>query len=1141
MQNIIRKILSFVLLGALFLTTTVTPLYATEDDGLTPQGEYVLDEIIIGFHDISMFPGREHQYNQEVRRVLQDAVFNVTDNVYVIRVEGLTRNANAIFNRFKNSPYIAYVERNYLFTTERTSTDPNFNLQRAALEAINAPGGWAITTGEGSPIIAVIDTGVVSHPDMPPLLPGIAVIVGQTPNNDVQGHGTRVAGVIGMDGNNGIGGAGLNWNAQILPVKVDTAAGAISAAAIARGIYLAIENGASIINISLASPADNITLRNAINDAHAQGVAIFAGTGNEGRGGVSFPAAYPNVMGVGATNDGRTRASFSNHGVGLDVLAFGSFHTTNAAGGYGTVSGTSVASPQVAGLASLVLSVVPGLSPNQLYDLIRQNAQGAENGWNPSTGFGVIDVEATILAALALFAPEDELDAPTITLLGDEEMTIFVGEEFEEPGYTAEDALGVDITHLVREWNEVDTDTPGTYIREYSVEDARGLITVVERIVTVVAVEAPTITLLGDEEMTLLQGAVFTEPGYTAVDALGVDITDLVREWNEVNTAVPGTYVREYSVEDARGVITVVERVVTVAAMGVPVIILNGAETLVLTEGDEYAEPGFTATDALLNDITANVRIWNEVNTNVPGVYVLEYSVEDAWGNITVAERTITVVPAISWNTPPVITLVGGDVVSITVGEGYAEPGFAAVDANGVDLTGEVEVSHNINVHAIGIYTVQYRVTDGGGNETAVTRTVNVEDLQFTYPPTITLSGSAEMSLDMGQRFDEPGFRAVDMHGRDITDRVRVESNVDVNTPGTYTVNYMVEDDGGNGTLEIRLVEVIDTRPVFTYPPTLTLNGFVEHRMEAGSEFIESGFVAYDMFGSDLTYRVRVSGQVFTDIPGLYTVNYEVTDDGNRIARAERSVIVEMPESPHHYEVENVLSLIPIGSNPIILHLGGSRYVEQGAHAMCDTNGDLSSLVVTSGNVDINVPGVYTVNYRVTNFLGQEAIATREVRVLAPTENRIPRMRYNFGRKDKSGTSFTFRDVVAESSGTVDISVTRIDRNMSITVSVINTQNGQAVITDSFSSVGTKQYQIAAGRYEVRVAITQANGNSEYAISLLMPEFVEYTFEMQEVPIGVMYAPTEPVESVPAIQRLAEAVANAFANLWRIVTAIGEQ
>jgi subtilisin family serine protease len=328
---------------------------------------------------------------------------------------------------------VQFAEPNRYRETYVVPNDPSFAAQWG-LAKINCPAAWDRTTGLASIVVAVIDTGVdLDHPELAPLLlPGSDMVdLGPNPtpppgfrfegdfqgrdNNpqDEVGHGTHVAGTIACLSNNGTGVAGVTWNCRPLPVRVlarivnianaNDVRGTGSAADIAAGIRWAVDNGARVLNLSLGGPVDTQVERDAIAYAVAHGAVVVAAMGNGGLGGpVSFPAAYPDVVAVGAIDQADQRAGFSQVGPHIDVVGPGvGVLSTVWDNGFTTMSGTSMATPHVAGVAALVLSCNSNLTGAQAADIVRQTARPLRNNPadpipNPTYGFGCVDAQAAI-------------------------------------------------------------------------------------------------------------------------------------------------------------------------------------------------------------------------------------------------------------------------------------------------------------------------------------------------------------------------------------------------------------------------------------------------------------------------------------------------------------------------------------------------------------------------------------------------------------------------------------------------------------------------------------------------------------------------------------------------------------------------
>ena len=1113
--------------------------FDAENAAQLDNADYVMDEIIIKFKDPSEVPGKEKQLQKEIDKV--EKVGFVEDlGVYVVKVADLDKNPNAILNHFKNNKYIEYAEPNYIAKAEAVPNDPNYSAMLLSLTILNAQAGWDIISGGSGPIVAVVDSGVASHPDLPPLLPGYSAVSGLSPNNDISGHGTGVAGTIGAIGNNKLGGVGINWSASILPVKVDDANNTYSAANFAKGIIWAADNGAKIISTSIGFTSDSATIKSAIDYAYSKGCAIFAAAGNDGKVGLYYPARYPNVMAVGGSANGSTRASVSSYGPGMGVLANTSYNTTSSSGGYSVMSGTSFSTPQVAGLASLVLALNPDLTNTQVYDLIEQGAKGGGVYQNDEVGYGYINIGATLqLAKDTISAPAAEAPdttPPVITLSGSASMSINQGTAYAEPGYTANDNKDGNITSKVVVTGSVNTNTPGTYTLTYTVADAAGNSATARRIVTVVYVDRtpPVLTLNGAATMQINQGTAYTEPGYTAIDDNDGNITSKVTVTGSVNTNVAGSYTLTYRVSDAAGNIATATRTVTVIYVDTtpPVITLTGGASVQVLQGQAYVEPGYTATDNIDGNVTARVTVTGTVNTNTPGTYTLTYRVSDAAGNAATATRTVTVIYVDT--TPPVITLNGATTMQINQGTAYTEPGYTATDNTDGNVTSRVAVTGTVNVNTVGSYTLTYTVSDAAGNVATATRTVQVLYVDRT-PPVITLTGAAAMQIDQGTAYTEPGYTAIDSDDGNITNQVTVAGSVAINVPGAYTLTYSVSDKAGNvgsARRTVTVAAVIIVPPVTAptippetpqepprTPPVITLTGFSSQTLDYGQPYIESGYKAVDCKGIDISSAVKVTGSADYWKAGLYTLTYDVADSAGLTARATRTITVNpQPPAPPPPTAPKITI---IGSNPIILHQDSTTpYKEQSAKAIDGDGNDISNLVTVTGWTAANrtTAGTYTLTYSITSpTSGLKSTTTRNVRIVAPTEKRDPRVSYGFSGQAKAGAVVTHTGVVSSALGFMDLTVASIDKNMTISVQLIDTATNKAVLTDKFSAAGTKQYKIDAGKYNLAVTIVSANGNSKYGINLLMPEAAPVLFyETTEVPLLTL--PTvAPIGSNPII------------------------
>jgi thermitase len=285
-----------------------------------------------------------------------------------------------------------------------------------APEAIKLPAALQTSTGAGV-VVAVLDTGVQLEPGPHPalagsLVPGTDLIDGDAIPNETRngidddgdglidegsGHGTHVAGIVHQ----------AAPDARIMPVRVLDDDGTGSQWTVAEGMYWAADHGANIINLSLGTHGSASVLREAVEEVTDQGVLVVAAAGNDGRDRRMFPAAAPDAIAVGSVGVGDISSTFSNFGRWIDVVAPGEdIHSSYAFpnDSYASTSGTSMASPWVAGEAALLLSRNPTLSPAALSSAITRGAKRID-GLNPTRIGGLGAGRIDLAASLALISP----------------------------------------------------------------------------------------------------------------------------------------------------------------------------------------------------------------------------------------------------------------------------------------------------------------------------------------------------------------------------------------------------------------------------------------------------------------------------------------------------------------------------------------------------------------------------------------------------------------------------------------------------------------------------------------------------------------------------------------------------------------
>lgn len=392
-----RLIGVFVLCGLVILPAAHYGSRAGDRTKPDAKHAYVPDTVLVVFNDGAISRARLDALNQlglTADPQVKSPYFVRARITPAARAAGAT--VESTVAALRALPAVRYAGPDYLVHTCTFPNDPHFSQQwglyntgqtggKAAAD-IGAPAAWDSSTGSASVIVAVVDTGVdYHHEDLSANIyrdGGGNVIGYDYANNDSDpaddnGHGTHVSGIIGAVGNNGIGVTGVCWNVRIMPVKFLDASGNGSISNAILAIDFARTHGAKIINASWGSPGNDYGLQLAIGRAKTAGILFVAAAGNYGWDNDQFdfyPASYrnlpddSNVVAVAATNDTDTLAYFSNFGARkVDIAAPGQDILSTLPGNtYGTLSGTSMAAPQVSGAAALLLSRFPALSLDQL-------------------------------------------------------------------------------------------------------------------------------------------------------------------------------------------------------------------------------------------------------------------------------------------------------------------------------------------------------------------------------------------------------------------------------------------------------------------------------------------------------------------------------------------------------------------------------------------------------------------------------------------------------------------------------------------------------------------------------------------------------------------------------------------------------
>ncbi|MGI8854831.1 MAG: S8 family serine peptidase [Thermomicrobiales bacterium] len=395
-------------------TIQVQPIRRTQVGGR----DVVADRIIVGFR-----PGISEAEKAAVHAQVAKAqgtprpipLKRVNASAQYIDVSGAP-SLDAAIQAYRADPRVAYAEPDVILHTADMPNDPLFGSQYG-MTMIHAPAAWSITPGSATVKIAILDCGIYeAHPDLAGKVIARQDFTGNlygSGTDDRCNHGTHVAGIASADTNNGIGVAGVGYNTALLNGKVlqeqydsfgNLLGGQGSITWIADGIRWAADNGANVINLSLgAQVACEQTLQDAVDYAWAHTVVIVAAAGNDGANEQFEPADCTHAVAVASTDAADAKSYFSNYGPAVPVAAPGSAILSsinpnileNNGNLYGTKSGTSMATPHVAGLVGLLWATSWGTSAEAVVYRLEATAD-AIPGTGTNWQYGRINAAAAV-------------------------------------------------------------------------------------------------------------------------------------------------------------------------------------------------------------------------------------------------------------------------------------------------------------------------------------------------------------------------------------------------------------------------------------------------------------------------------------------------------------------------------------------------------------------------------------------------------------------------------------------------------------------------------------------------------------------------------------------------------------------------
>lgn len=500
-----------------------------------------------------------------------------------------------------------------------------------------------------------------------------------------------------------------------------------------------------------------------------------------------------------------------------------------------------------------------------------------------------------------------------------------------------------------------------------------------------------------------------------------------------------------------------------------PTVTLIGDSVITLSQGQSYTDEGANVTDNIDPSTVIYADIFPDMSFS--GQYILRYTYTDAANNTTQATRTINVIDTV----PPVLTLVGDASVQHERGQAYVDQGANAIDAYDGVVTPLVS-GNTVNINQNGTYSYTYTATDSSNNSSSVTRTVTVVDPQATQAPTL-VHGDTVITLNVGDLYQNPEWTAYDDLGSLNVDWTT--ESVNTAAAGTYYRTASAVNGVGSvsQTLTIRIVE-----PVAIVVPVITPTTATAVTAQLGDAYSDPAWTAADNLG---------------DVPVVWTgaaVDTATANVYTRIATASNAVGSATPISYRITVLEEVDTIPPeislIGANPVTVTLG-VIYNDAGATANDLADGNLTSRIQTSSNVNSFAEGSYTVTYSCTDDAGNTATATRTVNVVEQLDTEPPVIVLIGSSVVYVDVNSAYLELGAVASDTADGDVTN---RLAITNNVETSKAGVYVVRYNASdSAGNQAVEVT------RTVIVRNPSDDTIPVIVLLGD------DPYELPLGAQY------------------------------------
>lgn len=504
--------------------------------------------------------------------------------------------------------------------------------------------------------------------------------------------------------------------------------------------------------------------------------------------------------------------------------------------------------------------------------------------------------------------------SPLIELLGDNPYVHNAGETYSELGYIVIDSYDGDISNLVEKISNITPGILGTYKIIYSVTDSSGNKASVERRVDIIDESGPAVTFSNNGTLKYEKSAS-TKVGVNDVTGIKADtlkyiwtnstdrpdakdITTPFTSGDELKTPADanGIYYLWVSAVDKLDNVTITSSNAFKLDSIAPSLTMLGDTPLYFEAEDTYKDPGATANDNILGNMTDKIVVTMNVASGIKGTYEVKYEVTDEAGNTSSATRVVQIIDS----NGPVIKLIGANPLTIEVGSIFDDPGATSKDGVDGDLTSSIQKTHNVTPRIIGTYKVTYTSTDASGNTNTMERTVIVDD---TTPPTVAFvtNGSLVYSKLKSTIVNVTDFTTLTTLKFKWTNSTIAPSEdsftssfttgSNLQTPnglsGEYYLWILAKDYRNNKTIIRSNKFLLDNTA-----PTITILGANPAAHPKNEAYVDAGVSVNDNEDGSITKGISVISNVTAGILGTYEVKYTVSDSSGNTATATRVVNV---------------------------------------------------------------------------------------------------------------------------------------------------------------------------------------------------------------------------------------------------------